>query len=46
MKKFWDKLLDVFVILWGVLWTGIVTIGSIALFAFVTKWLLSLLGVL
>jgi hypothetical protein len=46
MKKCFDWLTKVLPTIWGVLWMGIITVGSVACAIAVVKWLLHLMGVL
>lgn len=46
MKKFWDKFWDVVPVIWGAIWVGIITVGSVALLIFLAKWFLTLVGVM
>lgn len=46
MKKFYDKVCELLPIVWGVLWSFIITIGSIALLITIVKWFLTLVGVM
>lgn len=46
MKKFWDNLMGWLPIVWGILWTGIITFGSVAILIAVVKLLLSAIGVM
>jgi hypothetical protein len=46
MKKFFDWLCGWLPVLWGLFWTAIITIGSLALLIVVVKWFMTLVGVL
>lgn len=46
MKKIYDKVMNWLPPLWGALWMAIITIGSVAVLIWVTRWLLSSVGVL
>ena len=46
MKKFWDSMMEWLPMVWGIIWTGIFTFGSVALLITVAKWLLIVMGVL
>ena len=46
MKKLWYKSAEWLPIVWGLLWCGIITIGSAAVLIAVIKWLLILMGVM
>ena len=44
MEKFYNKVWEILTMVWGILWIGIITIGSVAALIWATKWLLSLVG--
>lgn len=46
LKQFWDNLMEILPILWGVLWALIITFGSVALLWQIIRWLFVLGGVL
>ena len=46
MKTLLNKLGEWTPIVWGLLWTMTITIGSVALLITVCKWLLSVMGVM
>lgn len=46
MKKFCNWLIDVLPTAWGILWMTIISIGSVAVLILVSKWLLSVMGVM
>lgn len=46
LKAFWDGLVSTLPIIWGVLWLGIITLGSVALLIQCAKWLLMAVGVI
>lgn len=46
MKKLWDKLMEWLPTVWGIIWTGIITFGSVAILIATIKLLLSAVGVL
>ena len=46
LKQFWSGLTEWLPILWGLLWTMIITLGSVLLLWQIIKWLLVLGGVL
>lgn len=46
LETFWEALLRALPTIWGVMWLGVITLGSFALLIQSLKWLLDVLGVI
>lgn len=46
MRKFWRSVEGWLAIIWGILWSVTITIGSVAILIAVTKWLMRVIGVM